>query len=321
MPSQVNGEPLKTAFVTGATGFVGSHLASALLSQGWRVKAAARCSSSLARVPHGCAVERTGFDSPAGLRTAMEGADAVFHLAGATSARSQEEFDCANALVTRAVAGAWRDAAPGSPLVLVSSQSATGPCGEGPMTPYGRSKLAAEAVVRRCEGDWVIVRPPAVFGPGDDATAPLFRMASKGLFLSPGGMNTGFSLVYVKDLAALLAGLPGNASARRVTLEPSYGRIFSWREFRKAMEAAAGRRLLHLVVPAPLVIAAGFLSETAGALSGQCPVFDRHKSREFLASGWECEAGPVERLTGWKASTPLEDALRETMEWVRGRRQ
>lgn len=309
---------MRTAFVTGATGFVGSHLASALVSGGWLVKAVVRASSSLVRLPRGCAVERTGFDSPAALRAAMEGADAIFHIAGATSARCQEEFDSANALVTRAVAGAWRDSAPSAPFVLVSSQSASGPCGEGPMTPYGRSKLAAEAVVRRCEGGWVIVRPPAVFGPGDEATAPLFRMASRGFFLSPPGRGSGFSLVYVKDLVELLAGLPEHSSVRRITLEPSYGRIFGWSEFRRALEAAAGRRLLHLVLPAPLVIAAGFLSETAGVLTGRCPVFDRHKSREFLASGWTCDVEPVERLTGWKADTPLEEALRETMEWVRG---
>lgn len=308
---------MRTAFVTGATGFVGSHLASALMSGGWRVKAAVRTSSSLARVPHGCVVERTGFDAPAALRAAMEGADAVFHLAGATSARCQEDFDSANALVTRAVAGAWRDAAPSAPFVLVSSQSASGPCGEGPLTPYGRSKLAAEAVVRRCSGDWVIVRPPAVLGPGDDATSPIFRMALMGLFLSPPNRGSGFSLVYVGDLSALLAGLPDCSSARRVTLEPSYGRIIGWRDFRKALEAAVGRRLLHLAVPAPMVIAAGMLSETAGALAGRCPVFDRHKSREFLAAGWTCDAGPVERLTGWRAATPLEEALRETVEWVR----
>lgn len=304
--------------MTGATGFVGSHLASVLLSGGWRVKAVVRASSSPARIPRGCAVERTGFDEPAALRSAMEGADAVFHIAGATSARCQEEFDSANALVTRAVAGAWRDSAPSAPFMLVSSQSAAGPCGEGPLTPYGRSKLAAEAVLRRCDGEWVIIRPPAVFGPGDDATSPIFRMALKGLFFSPSGSGSGFSLVYVKDLAALLACLPDNASARRVTLEPSYGRIIGWKEFRRALEVAAGRRLLHLVMPAPMVVAAGFLSETAGALTGRCPVFDRHKSREFLASGWTCNVEPVERLTGWKASTPLEEALRETVEWARG---
>ena len=173
---------MRTAFMTGATGFVGSHLASVLLSGGWRVRAVVRASSSLARIPRGCVVERTGFDAPAALRSAMEGADAVFHIAGATSARCQEEFDSANALVTRAVAGAWRDSAPSAPFILVSSQSAAGPCGDGPLTPYGRSKLAAEAVLRRCDGEWVIIRPPAVFGPGDDAISfGYVRVGGKGI--------------------------------------------------------------------------------------------------------------------------------------------
>jgi nucleoside-diphosphate-sugar epimerase len=305
---------MNRAFLTGVTGFLGSHLAEALMGRGSAVKAVCRSSSSMGKVPGGCSVERVDPLDPAGLARAMEGAEVIYHIAGATSARSQEDFDGSNAAVTRAMVAAWRRACPEALFVQLSSQSAGGPCGGGPITPYGCSKLMAEAVVRRSPGDWVIVRPPAVFGPRDDAMAPVFRMASRGLFLSPvsGG---GFALVYVKDLARLLVDLPGCEGARRVVLEPSYGRTFGWGEFHGYLEAAAGRSVLHIRVPSPLVIAAAFLSETAGSLTGRCPVFDRHKGREFLADGWRCDSAPVEELTGWKASTPVENAVRETMEW------
>jgi nucleoside-diphosphate-sugar epimerase len=302
---------MERVFLTGISGFVGGCLAGRLASDGIEVIAVCRKNSRLDALPRGCSVTEVDFLKPAGLAARMEGASAIFHLAGATAGGSQESFDIANAAFTRSLLAARDAAAPGAVFVHVSSQSASGPCGEGPISPYGRSKLLGELVVRR-SGNWIIVRPPAVFGPGDKALAPVFRLANRGIFPYPLRRGTGFALIYVADLADLLARLPGCPDAREKVLEPSYGRIFTWGEFRGLLEKASGKGILPIPVPPPFAYAAAFISETIGAFSGSCPVFDRHKCREFLAAGWTAGTVPVKKATGWSPASNVVDALRET---------
>jgi 2-alkyl-3-oxoalkanoate reductase len=304
---------MRTAVLTGASGFVGSHTAARLLAEGWRVRALLRDGSSTAKLPEGCEVVRVDFMDEHCIEPHLTDADALLHLAGAVKARSQEEFDRANALITRKLVAARDRTAPGCRFILVSSQAAAGPEGAGgPVTAYGRSKLLGESTLRSSR-NWVIVRPPAVFGPGDDASAPMFRMAAHGLLVTPwtGGR---FALIFVEDLAALLATLAASGAADGETLEPSYGVGYTWKEFHEVLQKAAGRRILHLRVPPVLVVAAAFTSELASSVTGSCPFFTRDKCRELLAASWEVEERRTTELTDWTPSIPLEDALRITLE-------
>lgn len=303
---------MKAAFLTGVTGFLGGHLVRALEDRGWEVRSACRHSSDACGVPSSCRLERLDMMDPGAYAGLMEGVSAVFHLAGATSARSAEAFHRDNAGMTACVLEARARHAPGALFVLASSQSAAGPSGR-PVTPYGRSKLLAEMAVRRTSG-WVIVRPPAVFGPGDEATLPVFRAALKGWFAAP--MRRGsFGLVFAPDLAGFMADLPERAGAVGRTLEPSYGRPFTWAEFRRALQAAAGRRVLPLRIPGPLVLAAGWASSLRG---GAPPVFDLHKAREFLCD-WPANDREARVYAGWEPRTPFDQAVRITTDWARQR--
>jgi 2-alkyl-3-oxoalkanoate reductase len=304
---------MRTAVLTGASGFVGSHTAARLLSEGWAVRALLREGSSTTRLPEGCEVVRVDFMDESGIEPHLAGAEALIHIAGSVKARSQEEFDRANALITRKLVAARDLAAPGCRFILVSSQAAAGPEGAcGPVTAYGRSKLLGERTLRGSR-NWVIVRPPAVFGPGDDASTPMFRMASRGLLVTPWTRGR-FAMIYVADLAVLLVVLAASGAAEGETLEPSYGVGYTWREFHAVLQRAANRRILHLRVPSALVVAAAFTSELASSVAGTCPFFTRDKCRELLAASWEVEERRTTELTGWVPSIPLEDALRLTLQ-------
>ena len=303
---------MSRVLLTGASGFVGSHTAEALLNEGHSVKAALRKTSSLSKVPGKCEAARVDFLNPGNLQPHLQGIDVIYHIAGSTKAGSQEEYDLANAATTRALLKARETACPESRFILVSSQSAAGPGGKGPTTPYGRSKLLAEECLRHAD-NWTIVRPPAVMGPGDEAAAPFFRMASRGLLMTPWVNRGGFCLIYVGDLARLLTALPESPETRNAVLQPSYARLFTWKDFAELMREAAGRRVLHLRVPPPFVRAAGFLSEVWGAARGKHPIFDRHKSCELLCCDWKLEAEETRRLTGWKPEVPPEEAFARTM--------
>ncbi|MFO8183452.1 MAG: NAD-dependent epimerase/dehydratase family protein [Candidatus Aegiribacteria sp.] len=307
-----------TTVITGASGFLGSHVAETLISEGGDVLAMLRPTSSPALVPAGCPTARVDFMDPSSMEEAVSGAGVIVHAAGATSAVSQEEFDRANALVTRNMLAARNMYAKDSLFIYISSQAASGPSGCGPVTAYGRSKLLGELAVKET-GNWVIVRPPAIFGPGDPASAPVLRMALKGLFFSPWMNRGGFCLVFARDLARLTADLPDFPDTVGKTLEPSYGRLYSWKDFHRILERASGRRILHVRVPPLLVQAAGFMNEALSSFVGRTPFFCREKCRELLACGWEVEDGLTRRLTGWEPSLTVEEAMAETLRWVGGR--
>jgi nucleoside-diphosphate-sugar epimerase len=301
-------------FLTGASGFLGSHLARQLLLDGHTVTAAIRSSSKTGSIPEGCRTVRVDFSDPGDLAGRMAGTGVIYHLAGATKGRSREEFDLANAGVTRALVSAAADVCSDALFVFASSQSASGPGGRGPVSHYGASKLLAETVASTARR-WVVVRPPAVIGPGDRASRPVFRMASRGLFVSPAGRG-GFALVYVDDLVRLMAMLPSVPGAEGRILQPSYAELFTWRDFHSLLQQSAGRRVLHLRIPSPLVKLTGRMGELSALFTRENPMITREKVKELLCCEWTLEDGVTGDLTGWTPQVPVEDAVARSMEWA-----
>ncbi|NOQ23365.1 MAG: NAD-dependent epimerase/dehydratase family protein [Candidatus Aegiribacteria sp.] len=307
---------MNKTILTGASGFLGSHIIDILLEKGILVHALLRQSSSVKNLPDDCRISRVDFMTPDSMAEDFAGADVIIHAAGATSAASQEEFDRANALVTRNLLKAKEKYAQNALFIFISSQAASGPAGCGPVTDYGRSKLLGEFAVRDTE-NWVIVRPPAIFGSRDPASMPVMKLALRGIFVSPWINTGGFCLAYAQDIARLIAELRDYPDAAGKTLEPSYGRLFSWKDFHGILEKAAGRRILHLRIPPLLVHTAGFMSEALASLTGRTSFFCRDKCRELLAVEWPVEGGLTRRLTGWEPAIPVEEAMKRTFQWIR----
>jgi nucleoside-diphosphate-sugar epimerase len=301
-------------FLTGASGFLGSHLAVRLIQDGHSVTAAVRSSSSTVNIPEECSIVRVDFLDSSCLASHLADVSLIYHIAGATKGRSREEFDLANAGVTRALVKAAEEACPDALFVLASSQSASGPSASGPVSCYGASKLLAEKAAS-VMGRWIVVRPPAVIGPLDPAARPLFRLAAKGLFVSPANRG-GFALVFVDDLVRLFASLPAIPAAVGRILQPSYNELYTWKAFHALLEKAAGRRILHLRIPAFLLRLAGHTSEMVSLFTRENRMITREKVREFLCCEWVLDRGFTEDLTGWRPEVPIEDAVARTLEWA-----
>src|SRR5690606_10903394 len=287
------------AFVTGGTGFVGSHLVEELLRRGY---AEVRCLvRSDPKWLEGLPVTRVSGDVTrlGGRATEMEGIDVVYHVAGLTRAPDPELLHRANVDGTLALLDAAEAA--GVPRVLVtSSLAAVGPSGGRPLTEdaplhpishYGASKAAMERGIeqRRAAGrgpEVVIVRPPPVYGPREADIYTVIRAAARQRVFPIVGDGEGerLDLVHVRDL---VRGMVDAAEAEGVGGETFFlggPRPYTWGEVREAVVAALGHGVVRVNVPRLLIAPVGAAVEGAARLFGRYPPLNREKAREAKAS-------------------------------------
>ena len=313
--------------VTGATGFVGGHLAEALRRRGDEVTALARSPAKAAALaPLGIRVVAGDLHDRAALRQAVEGQDVVYHVAGAIAARSEADFLVANRDGTRNVLEA-AEQADAPRLVFVSSMAAAGPTIRGrplrgdelprPVTAYGRSKLAAEQVVTASPVAWSIVRPPMVYGPRDLEVLKVFRLARFGIAPVLGDGTQELSAVHGADLADALIAVGTSAAAVRRTYYACHPEVFTGAELARAIGQAMGRSPAVLRVPATIGRGVLMLTEAAARLAGQTTILTADKANEFFQPAWTGDPAPLTRDTGWRAARDLRTGLRETYQWYR----
>jgi nucleoside-diphosphate-sugar epimerase len=318
----------RTALITGATGFVGGHLAERLSREGWHVRALVRATSDTARLRALGAELATGsLDDAGAIAAAADGADTVFHLAARTTAPNEAEFRRANAEGTRNVArGTMRAGTRPRRLVYLSSYAACGPSVNGrprgmaetaaPLTAYGRTKLEGEAAAREAEAagvELLVLRAPSVYGPGDRAFLPVFRLAKRALAPIPTGPVRRLHMVYVHDLVLALANAADAAPGTYAVAEPvahEYGALVD-----AIGRAVRGKAPLHVPVPAALLKGAGAVADRLGGVLGTGGVFSREKADEMLAEGWVCDLTGSERLL--PRATTLAEGTAETARWYR----
>lgn len=294
--------------MTGATGFVGRATLEAALAAGWHVRA-------LTRRPQD---DREGVTWIAGaldrrdsLAEMAKGSDALLHIAGVVNVPDRAAFEAGNATATGHVVDAARGAGV-TRFVHVSSLAAREPG----LSDYGWSKDRAEKVVRASGLDWTIVRPPAVFGPGDTEMLDLFRMARRGIALLP--PRGRMSAIYVDDLARLLVALVADRDASIGAIyEPDDGRPDGWshRSFARAIGRAVGRHHVStLAIPATILKAGGRLDKL---LRRGRAKLTPDRARYIAHPDWVVTQGARPPAGLWRPDVDTVDALAETVRWYR----
>ena len=263
-----------------------------------------------------------------GLAEAVRGVDAVVHVAGLIGARSPAEFMAVNMGGTRRLAEAVRSHNPGCRrFVYVSSQAAAGPSPDGvpidesapprPLTHYGRSKLGGEQVLAEALGPipFTVLRPPAIYGPRDEALLPIFQLAARGWSAGLDGRGRLFNLLHAEDVARGIveAGFSEAAAGRTYFLSDGAGCSHSG--IAAILGQTFGRKLRTIPVPDfALDLAAALTDELAG-LAGVASVFGRQKAIEFKARWWLCSAARASAEFGWEPGIPTEQGMPETARW------
>lgn len=287
--------------LTGATGFVGGHVVARALTAGHRVRA-------LTRRPRpardGVEWVAGALDRPDGLAELARGADAVIHMAGVLTAPDRAGFAAGNVEGTGNLVGAC---APGLRFVHVSSLAAREPA----LSDYGWSKAGGERVVAACALDWVTVRPPGVYGPGDTEMRDLFRAARwRVMPMPPPGRA---SLVYAPDLARLLVSL-AEGGPSGVVLEPDDGEPLTHAELARRIGRAVGLAVLPVPLPAPLLRLA---ARVDGALRGRAAKLTPDRARYLSHRDWAADPARRPDPALWRAEVGSAKGLTDTARWYR----
>lgn len=304
--------------VTGATGFVGTAAVHHLARAGWRVRILSRRMPQSVLMPgHAIEVVLGNVDDRASLERLVTGADAIVHCAGLTKALTPIEFFNINEGGTIRLLEAAQKAAPGARLVHISSLAAREP----QLSPYAASKRAGEDKLPALAGsrDWIALRPPAVYGPGDVALLPLFKAAKLGVIAYPASAGGRASTIHVSDLAAgICALLEANSWTSRL-LEPDdeHPGGHSWDEINHVLGECFGRRPLTLRLPRPLMaaIAAGVTAVSRLTLTPQ--VLSSAKVSELYHSNWAASGPKLSETTAWRPQFGLREGFADTVNWYR----
>ena len=321
--------------LTGANGFVGSHVLDRLCARGLATAALLRPASNQrfiqAHLPR-LEVRVGSLSDPQSLDAALRDVTHVIHCAGCTKALRNSEFYEVNQAGTRNVVEAVnRQQGRIQRLVHLSSLAAGGPASPDqpareddlphPVSEYGRSKLAGERELHdACKTEYVILRPPAVYGPRDEAFLPLFKAVQAHILPRFGGGRQTLSLVFAEDLAEAVATCLTHPAAAGKTFYVASGEVTTAHAMAREIAGQMKIRTLLLSLPTVALWPLCCLQETLSWLTRRPNVLSRQKYAELRAPGWVCDPTRLRQEAGFVGGTTLKNGIAKTLAWYRQER-
>lgn len=311
--------------ITGATGFIGSHLAEALLKEGAAVTCLVRDTSNI-KYLDGLNVRLIKGDctEEGSLTDAVRDTDYIFHLAGITKTRSEDESFMVNVKGTENIIKAALKAGTGvKRFVYLSSLAAAGPscngqplkedCETKPVSIYGKTKLAGEKIVyeHRDRLPVTIIRPPAVYGPRDRDFLVFFKMVKSGLV--PYWGKCFYSFLYVEDLinGIILSALSDKTEGEIFFM--SDGNVYSTDEIIEAISEAVQKVPAKLNVPKFVMPLLGFASEKFKGVN----IINSDKIKEMRHTHWICDNSKAVSKIGFQPKVKMMEGAKWTADWYR----
>lgn len=315
------------AFVTGGTGFIGSHLVETLLDKNnySEIRCLVRTNDKWLKNKNFTRV-KGDLDDLNVLKKAVQDVDVIFHLAGLVKAPTYREFEHANVDATENLLRIAKKSGV-EKIVILSSLAAAGPSHNGPVTEsdpmnpvsmYGKSKKQMEKIVHELNDDTMsvtILRPPAVYGPREDQIFNFFKLMNKRICPIVGdGNHPKISMVYVDDVVqGLLKGARQKAKGVH-TYFISGPDIYTWNQIRGTVSKVLGKKTLPVYVNPKLVKKIAGIMEKTASFFGVYPVLNREKANEIVLE-WTCSSRKARDELGYEPACTLDEGISRTIHW------
>jgi nucleoside-diphosphate-sugar epimerase len=318
------------SFVTGANGFVGSHLVDYLLEQGHEVHAIVRASSNLQWLDgKNVSLHTCGLNSAEDLKLAFQGANYIYHIAGVVKALTKDGFMKGNVEMTRNVMEAAAHISSIKRVLVTSSMAATGYAEMGsdvdensplrPIEPYGDSKVAQEEVAKEY-ADRVpstIVRPPGVYGPRDTEIFAFFKAINNGVSAMMGFTAKEMSLIHVRDLV--------QGMFQAATNENSVGEVYflgslecyNWKQLGDYASKAMNKKTWTIKIPHFVIFILGFFGQILESWFGMDVALNKDRAYRITRPSWYCNSGKAVKELGFQQTVPIEEGFKSTIDWYK----
>lgn len=319
--------------VTGASGFVGSHLVDLLLEKNQEVFCIVRNSSNLKWLENkNITIIKADLSNKDSLKDKIPQVDYIYHVAGRTFGSTYDDFYLSNCIATKNLLDEIKDS--GITLkrfVYLSSQTASGPSQDfgkpiieadepRPITSYGKSKLAGEKTVAEFFDDIpiTVLRATAIYGPRDNAILPVFQSVKYGLGTLIGFNEKYISLLHVKDIVRGIyeASLSDNTVGKTYFLTSK--EFYSWKQIINVMKKNLDKKfVLFLTLPHFIVLSVAWLSELFGKIKGKPPVFNYEKGIDFIQNYWTCSHLNAKNDFGFEQEFSIDEGIENTVKWYK----
>lgn len=320
------------ALVTGASGFIGSHLVDGLIREGHEVTALVRKTSRLHWLENKPVELVTGDvlhrDS---LTDAVKNQDVIFHVAGMIVARSTRAFMRTNHAGTENLMETIVKHNPGvKKVVYVSSMAAGGPTTPDrpmteedpshPISAYGKSKYLGEETTLSYKNEFHVtaIRPPVVYGPRDRGVLKFVRLVAKKIKINPGSRDRYVTLIHVSDLieALILTATKETKNGEMYYVDDGTP-VRTWLELQDLVADALNKKAFNIRIPLALAFLTATVMEVQQRVSGKRAWINLDKYREFSQRAWLCDGTKIREQLGFTPNTTLSEGLRETISWYR----